>query len=247
MRSYRGPEGDQRIWFDEEEIEAIAEDELKRAKLLPTLEQPVTDLERFVEGHLGAALDQYAHLEPGILGLTRFIPGAPPAISISTDLTGSALDGEDPLPGLRGRWRATLAHEASHVLLHRFLFEVNPDQGQLFGVDDPSSPSAPLLFRCLKRDVGFRAGRGDWREVQANRGMGALLMPRSVFKRAARAELAGHAGARPDDDARVRLVVGALAERFDVSRQAARIRLTTLKLVSDPAVPSLPSLSQDTQ
>ena len=50
---------------------------------------------------------------------------------------------------------------------------------QLF--DQPSA--GPLakggLMRCLKRDVGQATGSKDWREVQANRGMAALLMPRA--------------------------------------------------------------------
>jgi len=235
MKYYKGPEGDQRIWFDENEIEAIAEDELRKAKLLPTTEKPVTDLERLIEGHLGAALDQYAELEQGVLGLTEFVPGRSPAISISRDLTGSALDDDDPLPGLRGRWRATLAHEASHVLLHRFLFELDPNQAQLFGDEAIVSLTGQRLMRCLKRDVGARAGGSDWREVQANRGMAALLMPRRVFTKVANSEMGTKAG--------LAVVVARLAERFEVSKQAARIRLTTLKLVDDPEAPRLPSLS----
>jgi hypothetical protein len=247
VRYYRGPEGDQRIWFDEPEIEDIAEDELMKAGLLPTPESPVTDLERFVESHLGARLDQYAELDAGILGLTEFLPARPPSISINKDLTGSALDDEDPLPGLRGRWRATLAHEATHVLLHRSLFEFDVNQGHLFRVDELPSAASASLLRCLKRDVGCRAGGADWREVQANRGMAALLMPRGVFGKLARTVLAQPA-AQPVDGGtrRMELVADALAQQFEVSKQAARIRLATLKLIDDPAVPPLPSLSTET-
>jgi hypothetical protein len=71
MEWYCGPEGDQRIWYESAEIETIAEDELRRAGLMPPPDDPVTDLERFIEEHLKAQLDQYAQLPEGVLGLTR--------------------------------------------------------------------------------------------------------------------------------------------------------------------------------
>jgi hypothetical protein len=72
MQWYYGPEGDQRIWYESDEIEAIAEDELRRAGLMPSPDDPVTDLERLIEGHLKAQLDQYAQLPEGVLGVTQF-------------------------------------------------------------------------------------------------------------------------------------------------------------------------------
>jgi hypothetical protein len=121
MKWYRGPEGDQRLWFEQDEIELVVDDELRKAGLLPTQAAPVTDLERFIVVHLRARLDQYAELEPDVLGLTEFTSGKPPAVSINRDLTGSALDSDDALPRLTGRWCATLAHEGAHILLHRIL------------------------------------------------------------------------------------------------------------------------------
>ena len=113
MQWYYGPEGDQRIWYESDEIEAIAEDELRRAELMPWPDDPVTDLERLIEGHLKAQLDQYAQLPEGVLGLTRF-GGSRPLVSVSSELTEAAEE-EPPRPGKVGRWRATLAHEASHI------------------------------------------------------------------------------------------------------------------------------------
>ena len=98
-------------------------------------------------------------------------------------------------------------------------------------------------MRCLKRDVGTRAGGGEWREIQANRGMAALLMPRSVFRKVAQAELARQPDGPVDVATRIGYVVAELAKQLEVSKQAARIRLNTLKLVADPDAPSLPSLS----
>jgi hypothetical protein len=113
-------------------MEALLEDELRRAGLFPTAGDSVVDVERFVEVHLGADLDQYAPLEREVLGCTEFRPGAPPKVQLDRDLTGSAMDADSSAPGLQGRWRATIAHEAIHVVLHRDLFEPSVDQTALF-------------------------------------------------------------------------------------------------------------------
>lgn len=242
MRWYRGDAGDQRLWFEPDEIETIIEDELRRAEQMPTVDHPVADLERFVEHHLGSPLDQYADLAPDVLGVTEFRRGQPPLVSINRDLTGSALDGDDSPPGLRGRWRATVAHEATHVVLHRVLFELDEHQGSLF--PEPAASRDSSLMRCLKRDVGYGTSVRDWREIQANRGMAAMLMPRRVFERIARRELVALGVSRSGlraDDAVVTDLVRRLAERFEVSRQAASIRLGTLGFVGGAQTLSLPT------
>jgi hypothetical protein len=67
MRSCRGPEGDERVWFDADEIEQIMEDELHRAGLWSALQSEPIDVEAFIESHLKASLDQHADLDPGVL------------------------------------------------------------------------------------------------------------------------------------------------------------------------------------
>lgn len=239
MNWYTGPDGRDRLWFDQAEIEAMAEGELAKASLLPDLEAPVVDIERFIEIHLGVRLDQHADLEPDVLGVTEFPFGLPPEISINRDLTNAALDAEDGAPGLVGRWRATLAHEASHVLLHQVLFDIDPNQEAMFDFANGAGP--PRMMRCLKREVTFVREARDWREVQANRGMAGLLMPRSIFQDVAGREF-GRLGMAigttlsPDSSNRVASV---LARRFEVSRQAASIRLETLGLVKPAAQPAL--------
>src|SRR5882724_1762899 len=162
-----------RLWLKPEDIEVLMEDELRGAALLPTTQNPVVDLELFIERHLGACLDPYADLEHAVLGQTEFFPGQPPRVQINRDLTRAAMDEDESPPGLRGRWRATLAHEAGHVVMHRMLFEVE-DTGDLFG-DRIATHTPQRLMRCLRANVLFRGGVTDWREVQANRGMAALL------------------------------------------------------------------------
>jgi hypothetical protein len=194
--------------------------------MMPNIDDTVVEIEAFVERHLKATLDQYAELPADVLGLTEFRSHRPPHIRINRDLTESALDSDWCPPGVEGRWRATVAHEGAHILLHRMLVEGDPAQTALFD-DTHAGPSA--LLRCLKRDVGYRTRASDWREVQANRGMAALLMPKRIFVKVARQELTDTSSAGIDAATRQ------LATRFAVSREAASIRLHALRLVNDQA------------
>jgi hypothetical protein len=231
MKWYTSPDGEQRIFYTEDEIEQIVDDELARAGLRPTPAGPVTDIEKLIELHLKAELDQYADLPPDVLGLTQFRPGQSPVVSINAQLASAAVDSLTAAPGLFGRWRATLAHEAAHVLLHRYLFEPDLNQMRLFDPPSANPVAAGGLMRCLKRDVGPATSPKDWREVQANRGMAALLMPRAVFKRVAFQRMAANSltdvtvGSPAADT-----LATELAARFSVSRQAAAIRLETLRI-----------------
>jgi hypothetical protein len=231
MRQYRGPSGDERIWFEPLEIEQMMTSELRKAGLMPVDAAPSVKLEAFIERHLKVKLDQHADLPPNVLGVTQFFEGKEPTISINRDLTGSALDEDDSPPGQLGRWRATLAHEAGHVLLHRSLFEFAVGNMNLFG--SPSSgDGGRQLLRCLKRDATYTSG-GDWREIQANQAMAALLMPKGLFVKLARAEMGKVFPSRETipvggEDR----IAARLAPALEVSRQAARIRLTTVGLVA---------------
>ena len=226
--------GEERIWIDPDEIEEIVSVELQKAKLMPGLDDPVVDLEKFVEGHLKAHFDPYAELDFSVLGETEFRIGAPPEVSINKNLTGAALDDDFSDLGLLGRWRATVAHEATHVLVHRCLFNLNDDQPSLFDDPEPAEPVVKHLQRCLKRDVLFRGG-GEWKEVQANMGMAALLMPKALFVAAFRQEKERAGLDRVDRCSDIAtILVEKFATRFKVSKQATRIRFETLQLLSTP-------------
>lgn len=149
-----------------------------------------------------------------------------------------ALDDEDVASGQIGRWRATLAHEACHVLLHRALFEFDENQGEMF----PEATEGQRLQRCLKRDVGRARGNSDWREVQANQGMATLLMPRKLLRRVVRSaanDLGIGLSGLQEGSRDVVALSGNLARRFDVSRQAALIRLKTTGVIADGSTPTL--------
>jgi hypothetical protein len=233
MKRFAGRDGIKRLWFEPSEIEETMECELARARLMPTLDDCSVDIEAFLERHLRVRCDQYAPLPPDILGLTQFQAGQRPWVRINQDLTQTALDDEDRPEWILGRWRATLAHEASHVILHACLFDVDPNQGTLFAMDDGEADTHKL-HRCLKRDVLFRGTASDWREIQANMGMAALLMPRRIFASAC-IQIIDENGWRPDvlaGSTEHRRLCRLLANRFHVSRQAADIRLETLQLLT---------------
>ena len=243
MREYKASNGERRVWYDPHEIEAMMVDKLTQAGLLPRCDQEdlSVDVEKFVELSLGLPLDQHADLDATVLGVTDFVPGKTPKISINRDLTGSALDDEDATPGLVGRWRATVAHETCHVLLHRLLFEIDDRQRSLF-VSSECAAAPQRLLRCLKRDVGFGRHVSDWKEVQANIGMGALLMPKPVFLAAideGRVFLGVADRPIASGSAMHEKLTAILAPRFTVSKQAARIRLESLGIVHPADQPTL--------
>lgn len=229
MREYTTADGKRALWYDEDEIEQIMEDELRRAGLLPTRDNSVVDLEDLLERHLKVTFDQYAALPAEVLGLTEFDPRRAPTVRINKVLTGTAMDSDWCPPGIEGRWRATVAHEAAHVILHRILFDAALNQGSLFPAEQLEVTS-PKLQRCLKRDLSHRGANADWREVQANRGMAALLMPKKHFAKAARGVRVGSTPQEIDAACRT------LARQFGVSRQATAIRLKALGFIADDQV-----------
>ena len=231
IRYYRG-----------QEIEDLMDQALESSGLMPTLEAPVTRLEHFIERHLKVRLDEWADLGPEVLGQTDFSV-RPIKISINRLLTDEA-EGPGCRPGLKGRRRATLGHEAAHVILHEDLYPYQPaGRGTLFE-GPPAEEERPLQV-CKARDIFDEPGRppSDWREVQANKGMAALLMPRQVFCEAARERIvrSGWDGRdlSPGSHGAERLKVE-LARRFEVSKQACEIRLRTLKIVDENRQPWLP-------
>ena len=245
MREYRSADGERRLWFDPGEIEDIMEDELHQARMFPTPAEPAVDIESFIEFYLHATLDQHANLDTDVLGETQFAKGRAPSVFINRVLTEQA-EGELPPSGTLGRWRATLAHEGAHVILHRPLYELASAQGTLWDQSDFQSSS---LARCFRWDIVTAKAPGDWREVQANRGMAGLLMPGRPFTALIRKLLA----VRRSDDLVVRVhsmndlalkeLVVELSRLCEVSQQAALIRMKSLGFVRDSGEQMLGSVA----
>ena len=239
MHWYQTRSGGRRLWIDDAEFDALAEDELRRAGLYPTACRPAVDIERFIQRHLKADLDQHADLGPDVAGAIEFLPDHF-KIFVNRLLT-DLVDEEDCGPGIRGRWRATMAHEAAHGLLHRELFYTDPDQGSLADLlfDDP--PVGSQWITCLGREIIFGGGQ-DWREYQANRGMAALLMPRTLFISVVREVLSEIVPGRQPvlPQSREYLALKRyVSRRFEVSCQAVSIRMTELEGTLSLAQPRL--------
>ena len=228
MRWYRHKtDGKERLWIEEEEFDSVTEAELRAASLYPTSDRPAVDIERFIQRHMGATLDQHADLGDGIAGAIEFSPTRI-KILVSRQLT-NLTDEVDCPPGVLGRWRATMAHEAAHGLLHRRLFETSPSQGTLFELPLPGAGNEDHIIQCANNDIGFDLGNYDWREYQANRGMACLLMPRKSFIAVAKAESARLACPIWPGSWEHRTLVRCLSVSFEVSRHAATIRLKALE------------------
>jgi len=245
MHWYRTPNGGRRLWIEDAEFDALAEEELRRAGLYPMPCRPAVDIERFIQRHQKADMDQHADLGPGVAGAIEFLPDRF-KIFVSRLLTDQ-VDGDDCEPGVRGRWRATMAHEAAHGLLHRELFYTDPGQCTLANLlfDDP--PEDSQWITCLGQEIVFGGGQ-DWREYQANRGMAALLMPRTLFITVVRDVLSEIAPGRQPILPQSREYMALkrqVSRRFEVSCQATSIRMTELEGTLSLAQPRLVANSRD--
>ncbi|GIW81355.1 MAG: hypothetical protein KatS3mg105_3162 [Gemmatales bacterium] len=134
-------------------------------------------------------------------------------------------------PSKRGRYHFTLAHEAGHWRLHRHLFLRRLDQPSLFS-DQEQKPDYVCRSSEKKRPV-------EW---QADQFAANLLMPREMVKRAWHEwrggldpiylrDLRAERGDFGTDERVLEHAVRPLAEKFEVSAEAMRIRLEGMGLL----------------
>ena len=178
---------------------------------------PITtdDLTVLIE-NLTENLDLYADLatEGGeIEGVTDFTPHRLPKVRISKRLT------EDKR--MSNRLRTTLTHELGHVHFHSSLFD-GEQSGDLF-----DAQAAPQSNKCTRATI-LQAAQTDWMEWQAGYACGAFLMPATALSSTiqeflhlrqltvARFGLASAEGLE---------LIQAVCNAFEVSRDAARVRL----------------------
>ena len=235
MRSFKPKTGpfQEGIFYELEDVENIASDELHKVGLFPTSPGPI-QVERFMRKRHGITPD-YDDLPAGVLGYTKFGRRDAEEVVIS-----SALADERSRVAER-RINSTLAHEAGHILLH----------GHLFAMQPPTK--APAVFRdevefsnqrilCKTNTLAVASGTGGnsgydgrWWEVQANMMIGALLLPRSLVM-SALDQFVSSSGLlgipRLNVDKREE-AARSLAEVFDVNPVVARIRISEIFSESD--------------
>ena len=161
-------------------------------------------------------------------GMTVFYPDQGPEVSISDQLANDHRR--------ENRLRTTLAHEFGHVHFHRYLWAEKFMTGRLF--DRQSRENKAIC----KRDTILDARNYDWMEWQAGYISGAILMPVSSIRRLVSDYCAEHElhGVVTIASEQGQQIIGAVMETFQVSGEAARVRLLKLSLLtSSDSEPSL--------
>ncbi len=171
-------------------------------------------------------LDLYSDLsseEGEVEGVTDFFPGKRPKVRISKHLSENER--------MANRFRTTLTHELGHVRFHAFMFDA-PRSGLLF------EPASLGVTNKCKRDNMLEARQADWMEWQAGFACGAFLMPSTVLTQTVR-EFCGRLGSSTMtmqlSSAKGQSLIGAITERFGVSRDAARVRLLQKRILAESA------------
>lgn len=240
MKTYRSQAGPfaERPYYEEQELESIATDELRKVNLMPVSPGPVR-VERFIEKRFGV-VPQYDDLPESILGFTRFGKKGPDAVVLARVLAD-----EGTLVSER-RLNSTLAHEAGHMLLHSHLFFLERGGAPLPLLDDDLDEANQRILCRIDiigpSNEGPNRPRydGRWWEFQANQMIGPLLMPRSLVRAALEPMLvpSGGLGATTLDPSRGHDATRLLADVFAVNPAAARVRLG--KLFPAPGGAQLP-------
>lgn len=173
------------------------------------------------------SLDPYADLSghgPDVEGVTIFMPGRKPRVEIAAFLS------EDP--NRENRLRTTLTHEFGHVHFHGPLFAEHQGQADLFA----KTSAEPDVIRC-KRDAMIEAPQADWMEWQAGYICGAILMPLSAVRGVLGAvhERLGSSEPVQSDSRAGEDMVQAMIQDFQVSSQAAQVRLERLGYLGKPS------------
>lgn len=177
MKIYRSKQGSftERPHYGLEEIEKICLEELQAVQLYPSHPGPIR-IERFVEKRFNVS-PSYEDLDAGVLGFTQFGPKGVEAIVISRSLS------EEGTEVAERRIKTTLAHESGHGLLQAHLFVLGAEPMALFGSE--MTEGVPRILCRTENSVETESSKpagydGRWWEFQANRAIGALLLPRPL-------------------------------------------------------------------
>lgn len=212
-----------RPFFTDDEMERAAIEELQSVELLPSSPQAIR-IDRFVEKRFGNACVRYEPLDGGVLGYTQFGRKGVEAIIVSRALS------EEGSRVAERRINTTLGHEAGHGLLHAHLFALDSFPIALFENASEVTPTRILCREEVPTPERHRRYDGRWWEFQANRMMGALLLPRPLVHACLRILLVRTGALRAEvlPDAARPAAARLLSDVFDVNPIVAQIRLQTL-------------------
>jgi Zn-dependent peptidase ImmA (M78 family) len=184
----------------------IADFPIRTDDIATLIEQDVSDL------------DQYADLTSygaGVEGMTEFARGKKPIVRIS-----------ETVHKAENRLRTTLTHEYGHVVLHTYLFSTAERQLKL-------APNQKANAIYCYRDNMLTSKKTDWMEWQAGYACGAVLMPKSYVTKlvAGIQERLGIYGPVSAESNNGRALISATVDSFQVSREAAQVRLKVLRFI----------------
>lgn len=217
----------QRPYYKSEELDYACENLIKTflKDNYGTAKFPVStdDLTRLIERD-AKDLDLYADLSSygaEVEGLTEFSIGHKPSVKISAKIA------EDKRR--ENRLRTTLTHEYGHVHFHSYLWELEPPQPDLL-LHNPHANK-----QICKRENILDAAQTDWMEWQAGYVCGALLMPASLVRKLVGDYLEAHDlyGMIGSNDSHGQALIDAVQSAFQVSANAACIRLFKLRFLSE--------------
>lgn len=171
-------------------------------------------------------VDLFADLSPigsDVEGATQFAPPGKPKIKIDRTLDTTKY---------AKRRRMTIAHEVGHVLLHDELF-VHDETLDLF-----SDLSKHGNLYCKGKTL---LPGNDWMEWQASYAGGSILMPRTLLQDHVKNVRGAEFGKTlPIGDKKTIQLIESASEHFDVSRDAAEIRLIQRGYIKPEIVQDLP-------
>ena len=240
--------------LSKKDIEDIAEQIFYSYKSGKASKDRVIDLDHFIECHLGLEMDyQDLSHDKSILGMIAFdnckVPVYDPEqnkakriiVNQGTILLDNSLLEDDQVR--RGRF--TLAHEVAHWFLHRQMYSQNMNQMSIFeslGCEEPTTPTIKCRSIDIERDGKKQlVTDDDWIEWQADYLASTILMPkqefclvvREKFKSAGITQQSYKLGTDFEMDLWADVMSYELADMFDVSVTAARIRLKNLGFIKD--------------
>ena len=205
------------------ECEQLITDFLRDLYMRVTFPVPTDALTKLIERD-AADLDLYADLSAEgreVEGVTHFYADRKPRVEIARELSEQ--------PRREHRLRTTLTHEYGHVKFHAHLWQADASAIAMF--EERSRTAEP---RCERNNI-INAAAADWMEWQAGYVCGAILMPRSALRRIALQVLSeqGIEGSAILGTPAAQVVEITVAGAFDVSGEAARVRMLKLGFLTD--------------
>ena len=222
MRRFPTSEGPYTIglYYEPAEIEEICSNALAETGYLPRQPQPI-QIDRFIEKKFNIEQVIVEPLPPGCLGYTRFGPAGVKQIYIAPYNPNSALSLQE-----HRRVNSTLAHEAGHGLLHTQL-HIGGFTRKASSNEHSHVTQDGILCRTELQIQPKKQYSGEWWEFQANRAIGALLLPRELFRQFMEPYLKQTATRELDElpTEVQRAAIKKAAAIFDVNEEVVRIRI----------------------